>query len=107
MDFSSRLIDTYERLTDLRDIAILKSFYMGGRNADQLGYWCPSLLYKELKTKKKINNISYSRFWHIVDNFAKRGLIQKIEKSNPSIYEPIPDLVGIIREMIISKLKRW
>ncbi len=98
--FNATLLDKL----DLIDLSILKRFYMCGREPFDTMPHCLPMLHKELK--KVGIKLCRRGLEYRLKKLVKLGLIRKIERTNPSIYEPIYEIRKFVRKIILLALAR-
>lgn len=91
-------------LLDLVDLAILKKFYMSGKEPFDTKPFCLPILYQEMR--KNGLKITRRGFEYRLKKLVKYGLLRKIEKTNPSVYEPIVEIKEFVRKVIFLVLAK-
>ncbi len=84
---------------DLLDLSILKKFYMAGKEPFDTMPHCLPILYRELR--KNGLKIGRRSFEYRLKKLVSLNLIRKVEKTNPSIYEPIPEIKKFVIKLIV------
>lgn len=98
---SSSLLDKL----DLIDLSILKRFYMAGKEPFDTKPYCLPILFTEMK----MNGLNLRRrsFEYRLKKLVKLGLLKKVDKTNPSIYEPIQEIKYFVRKLIVLALTKY
>lgn len=89
---------------DLIDLSILKKFYMAGKEPFDTMPHCLPVLHRELK--KNGLKIGRRSFEYRLKKLVSLNLIRRVEKTNPSIYEPIPEIKKFVRKLIVMILTK-
>ena len=85
---------------DFIDIIILKKFYMTGEKfPNDTQPYCFPILYQEMKTNNNLK-ITKEGLRKRLHSLVKIGLLEKVEKTNPSIYLPKRNKERIVKELI-------
>ena len=85
----------------LFDMSILKKFYDTGKNSpmDTCG-WCLPILYADMKKQFELK-ITPEGFRKKLKRLEKYKFIKKIPRTNPSVYEPEPEIRYVVRQAVI------
>jgi hypothetical protein len=101
------LINQILERIDFLDVLILKKFYATGREfPNDTQPYCLPILYKELKEQNNVK-ISLEGLRKRLNSLVKIGLLNKIERTNPSIYYPVRDKEEFVRKIIIKFFERF
>jgi len=90
---------------DLIDLSILKRFYMSGKEPFDTKPYCLPILFADMKAK----GLSLKRrsFEYRLKKLVKLGLLKKVERTNPSLYEPLPEIKHFVRKLIVLALTKF
>lgn len=85
----------------LFDMSLLKKFYDTGK-ADPMdtGGWCLPILF-DVMSKQFELNITPDGFRKKLKRLERHNFIKKIPRTNPSVYEPQPDIRYVVRKAIV------
>jgi len=88
------------------DIIILKKFYMTKLKPPfDTKTWCFPILYKELVDRHDEKTCS-NNIHNKLRKFVRNGLLKRIRRTNPSVYEPIDEIKYVVRSAIVLWLAR-
>lgn len=88
------------------DINILRCFYITGQDPPlDTCAWCTPVLYKKLKEDLELET-DYPNFYEKVRKLEKHGLIFKLKRTNPSVYQPVEEHKYIIRKAVFTWLAK-
>jgi len=88
---------------DKTDIMLLRYFYVTGKPFpdDTMGYVL-KILVDEYKVRHGTGkDLSYSALRKRLENLRALGLVEKIPRTNPAIYNPIDPIANDVRRMIL------
>ncbi len=89
---------------DLLDLSILRKFYVAGKEPFDIKPYCLPVLYSEMK--KNGLKICRRSFEYRLKKLVKLGLLKKVERTNPSIYEPMFEIKTFVRKLIFLVLAK-
>lgn len=93
------IISLAERL-DFLDVQLLRKFYMSGKEfPNDVQPYCFPILFLEMKINHKIT-IGSEALRKRLDNLVSHGLLEKHERTNPAVYNPVRGIEQTIRAMI-------
>lgn len=89
---------------DIVDINILRAFYLTGKQPPlDTVPWCFPILYKGFK-EKNITQAGSHGFYLKVEKLRKAGLIKKLKRTSPALYEPDDVIKYVIRRSVLMWL---
>lgn len=89
---------------DLVDINVLRAFYMTNKQHPyDTAPWCFPILFKGFK-EKNITRTGRMGFYKKVEKLCKAGLITKLKRTNPVIFEPVDEIKYVVRRSVLMWL---
>ena len=97
-------VDKLAARLDKTDIMLLRYFYVTGKPFpdDTTGYVLKILVDKYKVGHGTGKDLSYSALRKRLENLRALGLVEKIPRTNPAIYNPIDIIANDIRRMILK-----
>jgi predicted transcriptional regulator with HTH domain len=92
---------------DFLDVLILKKFYATGKEfPNDTQPYCLPILYRELTEQNNVK-ISLEGLRKRLNSLVKIGLLNKIERTNPSIFYPVRGKEELVRKIIVKFFERF
>jgi len=89
---------------DLKDLRILKKFYFAEDSLGGTKGWCQPILLKRLNSEGM--KIARTTLEYRLKTLAEFGLIKRVEKTNPVIYNPIDEYKPFVRKVMLTLLAK-